>query len=84
MLANNLSISEVEQLTINYYPNPTKGLLNINTNAAIAKIEAYDTLGRKVNETYSNVLDLSNEPNGIYFLRIHSESKIIVKKVIKH
>ena len=80
----NLSIIDVDELTINFYPNPTKGILNINSNAPIAKVEVYDTFGRKVLETSINVLNLSNAPNGIYFLRIYSESKIIVKKVIKH
>ena len=80
----NLSIIDVDELTINFYPNPTKGILNINSNAPLAKVEVYDTFGRKVIETSINVLNLSNAPNGIYFLRIYSESKIIVKKVIKH
>lgn len=79
-----LSIIDTHKVTISLYPNPTKGQISINSNIIIDKIEAYTTLGLKVNESHSKLLDLSNEENGIYFLRIYSESKIITKKVIKH
>tara|TARA_R110002033_G_scaffold20329_4_gene51575 strand:- start:8705 stop:10336 length:1632 start_codon:yes stop_codon:yes gene_type:complete len=79
-----LGIIDTLQVTISLHPNPTKAQININSNIVIDKIEAYTTLGRKVNESHSNILDLSNEANGIYFLRIYSESKIITKKVIKN
>lgn len=81
----NLNISEVEELIVNIYPNPitSQGNININSNFNIDKIEVYNVIGSKINESYSETIDLSVETDGIYFLRIYSESKIIIKKLIK-
>ncbi|NRD24775.1 aryl-sulfate sulfotransferase [Winogradskyella litoriviva] len=79
-----LSISDFEQFDISFYPNPTKGSIAIDSNKTIDKIEAYNTLGRKIIESNTKAIDLSNQSNGIYFLRIYSGSNNVSKKVIKH
>ena len=81
---NNLSLSEFEESTISLYPNPTKAKIRINSIRNLDKIEVYNVLGRKISETRSSIVDLSGQTNGIYFLRIYSESIIISKKVIKN
>ncbi|WP_179354546.1 aryl-sulfate sulfotransferase [Winogradskyella vidalii] len=80
---NFLDVTKPNHSETNVSPNPTTGFVSINTSLIIDKIEAYDMLGNKVRETSTDFLDLSNQANGIYFLRIHSESNIIVKKVMK-
>jgi len=29
-------------------------------------------------------MDISDLPNGVYFVKIYTESRVVVKKVIKH
>jgi hypothetical protein len=81
---NNLSISDFIQIEISLYPNPTDGKIQITSNTTIHKIEVYNVLGSIVDEFYTNTLDLSEQPDGIYFLRIQSESRIFSEKVVKN
>ena len=69
------------------YPNPSNGLLSINTSESI-KVEAWDVLGKLILssdlEAGSNKIDISNHAAGIYIFKATSangESKIY--KVIK-
>jgi len=64
------------------YPNPTKGVLNIVSNAQIALIEVYNILGDLVNTAEnSNKIDLSDLSVGTYFARISSDDgKVLMKK----
>lgn len=81
---HNLSLSEVEQNIVNLYPNPTNGILNINSKLTINKVEVYNVLGKKVYSSTSETVDLSEQLNGIYFLKIYTDSEIISKKVLKN
>jgi uncharacterized repeat protein (TIGR01451 family) len=71
--------------SINVSPNPTSGIININSNFNIKKIELYDVQGRvletQIGET--KTIDISEKAKGIYFLKITSEKGSKVEKVIK-
>jgi hypothetical protein len=77
----------VKVSSISVYPNPTKGILNINTAAAIiGSISIEDIGGKSVLKSegvLNNVLDLSALPNGIYYLKIVNAERVFVQKVIK-
>ena len=70
------------------YPNPTKGLLNID-NINLEQVKLYNTLGEEVNEqkyltsSINNTIDLSALATGIYFARFESNGKISTQKIIK-
>ena len=75
------------------YPNPTRGVLNIefvNTNNKISSVSIVNVLGDRIfNEDidsntlkYSNNLDLSKYSNGIYFVRFKMKEGFITKKLI--
>jgi len=81
---NNLSTIEFSNTVVTIYPNPTKDKIFINSQAIITKVEVYNVLGSKVDETNTNTIDLSKKTNGIYFLRIQSEYGVVSKKVIKN
>lgn len=71
-------ISEIE-----IYPNPTNGIVNINSTAKIDKIEVYSILGNSVAVfKNTNTLNLNNIKTGIYILKISSEGKSINKKIV--
>ena len=80
---NNLSISDLDKTFVSISPNPTIDKIQINSSIIIDKIEVYNVLGSKVDETNTKTIDLSKQPSGIYFLKIYSESIITSKKVIK-
>jgi len=81
---NNLGVSNFEKHALKIYPNPTKDNVIVNSNFLIDKIEVYNTMGQKIYETTSTIINLSNKPNGIYFLKIHSNLNILTKKIVKN
>ena len=74
---NNFSIS----------PNPTTGILNINSKDNNKfSVTLFNSLGKKIEETHSIQylkLNINNYPAGFYFIHIQSGNKLITKKIIK-
>lgn len=69
--------------TVVAYPNPTTGIVTIDVEqSAYSGVEVFDLQGRKIVDTDSNQIDLSQNPNGIYILKLKEIGEII--KVIKH
>ena len=64
-------------LLININPNPTSGILNIESNELIKRIELFDMLGKLV-MTYGNEkqIDISNLQSGLYLIRFTSENGV--------
>ncbi len=84
----NISLSENENIAI--YPNPTTGIFTIDfssQNLTNSKITIIDLTGKKVfqNSTFisNSQIDISNQPNGIYFLEIQTKNDILTLKIIK-
>lgn len=77
---------------ISVTPNPTNGLLNINVNVPQNEeisLNIYNAMGQEVisvvNDEINNGLynvDLSNNANGIYYVKMNINGSIITKKVI--
>ncbi|UKB81453.1 T9SS type A sorting domain-containing protein [Chryseobacterium sp. MEBOG07] len=72
--------------TIKIYPNPTTGIINLNTKSVPEKVEVHNVLGQVV-RTFRNVnrIDISDLAAGIYLLKIASknESSVTVKIIKK-
>lgn len=67
------------------YPNPTTGRLKIYSPAKIKEIIITDFDGKVVFCTHKEEVDISNIANGMYLLRIMTESnEIIFRKLIKN
>ncbi|MFM2394332.1 MAG: hypothetical protein RLZZ546_2314 [Bacteroidota bacterium] len=67
----------------NIFPNPTSGLLNIETDGTITKINLYNSVGSLVSSTTEKIIDLSNLKNDVYTIEIVSDGNRIAKKVVK-
>jgi uncharacterized repeat protein (TIGR03803 family) len=71
-----------EDALISIYPNPSNGLITLNfeqTNTNVTySITSVEGKVVKTGETSTNhvAIDLSNQPDGIYFMKINSEKKI--------
>jgi hypothetical protein len=69
------------------FPNPIKNILNIQSKATITAIEITDLNGRIIltsSQKNNNVaLKTENITSGMYILKVTTENKTIVKKIIK-
>jgi hypothetical protein len=66
------------------YPNPTQGILNINTEEQLKKIEVYNYIGQKVIESTQLQINATQLNSGMYLLKVYGENgKVGVKRFIK-
>jgi len=84
-LNNYTSVNDLQEgsLKIVVLPNPTTGIVIIK-GKDINRIEVLDINGRQIYKGKETQIDLRQEPNGIYLIRIITDKKIITKKIIKH
>jgi hypothetical protein len=83
---NTLSISHIEEvMNFKVYPNPTTGLVQLDSNDHIVKLEVFSSRGRKIMEfqQLKGIVDLENLPNGLYFLKASSANASKTLKLIK-
>ena len=82
-----LSIEELNEIfrEISVYPNPTSGILTIETNAALDSIELFDLLGKRLTVLPNDLLkvDMSGLPEGVYLLVMEQNNNKFVKRIIK-
>ena len=75
------------------YPNPTRGLINIefsNIDNKVSSLSIVNVLGDRIynddidssTPKYSNQLDLSKYSDGIYFVRFKTKDGFITRKLI--
>lgn len=77
-----VAINEVAQQKNEIYPNPAHNVINISTNG-LQKVEIIDLSGRKITESHSRSVDISQLPNGHYFARIITVNGTFVRRFIK-
>lgn len=71
------------------YPNPTTGRITIeNSEYSIQNISVFDIYGRKVMKSEvgrpKTEVDLSQQPKGVYFVKLNTAEGVRVEKVIKN
>jgi Leucine-rich repeat (LRR) protein len=83
VLANN----EVENTSVYIAPNPVKNNLVISANDVITSIQIYDVQGRliatQINNSASTTLDMSQQNEGVYFVKVITENGVKAEKIIK-
>ncbi len=80
-----LGLDENTLSDFSVYPNPTTGVLNIQSKTNIVQIEIYNQLGQIVlSNSNKNTIDISRVSQGIYFIKIMDENgNFGTKKVIR-
>lgn len=71
---------------ISIYPNPVKGILNVNMNDAYNDFEivVYNALGQTIKAIRNQKqIDLSNLSSGHYFLSLKTSTQVTITKFIK-
>lgn len=83
----NLSVTDVSDYKISYYPNPVKDIFNLSYSEDIVSISVMNTLGQLVlsqNIGSNNAqIDMSTLPSGNYFVKVESSEVMRTVKVIK-
>jgi hypothetical protein len=70
-----LGISEYGANAVALYPNPTKGIVFLDSEKPIANTTVYSILGQRITTAFENgEIDLSSLPAGIYCLQIETET----------
>lgn len=80
--------NQAQDRTINVFPNPTNGIVNVSGNAnVILQLVIYDMTGKQI---FSNTnfkkemrIDLSKFPNGIYTLKTVTKNAVKTQLIIK-
>ena len=68
-----IGINELNTAQITVYPNPSKGIFELRDITEVMHIEVYTITGQRVlsqSSTESTRLDLSQQPKGIYLLKL--------------
>jgi photosystem II stability/assembly factor-like uncharacterized protein len=82
----NVTDSKATNFYASIFPNPNKGIFNIRADVNKLKIEIYSSLGQLImNKAIINgteQIDLSNEPQGIYFVKLIHNNEIQQTKLI--
>lgn len=79
--ANNLEISNNSELKIIVSPNPTSGIIQIDGNN-IENIQVLNLNGNIFYKGMGNSIDISNNPKGIYYVRITTHNKVFTRKIV--
>ncbi len=85
---SNCTLLSIAENTLNdglkLYPNPSTGLISVESKSKITKVEVYNALGQLVKtEKNTNHINIQNHNDGLYLLMIHNDSGVITRKVIK-
>lgn len=81
-LTYQVSLNDVEEENINFYPNPTQNIINFST--TIEQIEVMDLTGKRLMSfNHENQINIEALPSGVYYLRLINDKKVTTKKVIK-
>jgi len=83
-LGTSLGVKEnkTAAISVSVYPNPTSGVVTVNSDSAVETITAYDITGKQVASSNSDSVNLSGNASGLYFLQIQTEAGSATKKVI--
>ena len=79
-LGNANSIDELINVEVSIFPNPSAGIININSDLKINQINVYTVDGKYLLTTESKTIDIAVK--GIYFLKIITDRGTTVRKVI--
>jgi hypothetical protein len=83
-----MDVTTVDQAKVEVYPNPFSSELRIDTKVKVDKLELWNINGQAQKIDYTIIgesieLSSNNLESGVYFLHIHSDNGLIVKKLIK-
>lgn len=76
--------SIIEQNTFQLSPNPTDGVVYIQTDIQDYKITVFNTNGQLILTTENGKFDISNQPKGMYFITIEYNGNRVSKRILRN
>lgn len=79
------NVNDINSFSVKVYPNPTSGMLQIQSEKPIRKVEVIGLNGQTIQqERNSKSIDISSLPKGVYLLKVtDGQNKTQTTKVIK-
>nr|WP_321235200.1 T9SS type A sorting domain-containing protein [uncultured Psychroserpens sp.] len=85
-----LSISELDEIVFNVFPNPAKEQITIELGAVnygiltfnIVDIQGKLIIEQSINQSNTTDIDISDLQSGLYFVKLNAGNEILVKKLI--
>ncbi|MBL4662180.1 MAG: T9SS type A sorting domain-containing protein [Flavobacteriaceae bacterium] len=82
-----LAISDVQNVQMSLYPNPTDGQFSIQSSVSINEVSVISLLGQKVltqkMDSDEVIVDISSQPAGTYFVRVMTSNSNKIFQIIK-
>jgi hypothetical protein len=72
-----LSVSNITKTSLQLYPNPTTGLLQVD-NFKEGTLYVYNALGQLIIQQSKSIIDLSKQANGIYHIRAYNQAQELI------
>jgi hypothetical protein len=72
-----------ENISFNIYPNPASSELNISSTNKIENVEVYNLTGMLLSSSSKTKIDISELPQGVYFVKVFSENGVTAQKFVK-
>ena len=72
--------NEVDEIAL--YPNPVRDRLTANAEN-LQSVEVFNLMGQLVMTSTSSVVDMDSLGQGIYFVRVKADGKMITKRIVK-
>lgn len=82
-----VSVAETAATTqVSVYPNPTNGLLTIDSKNTFTLAQLFDMPGRLMQQSNlsNNIIDISHLPAGVYMLKLTGPTGSVNKRVVKN
>lgn len=80
-IAGAVNVAEVENMKISLSPNPTQGIVKIES-PQLQKVILMDINGRELNSYFTEIIDISDNPEGIYLLKVIGSDYCKVCKIV--
>ena len=81
-----LSVAKFNQIDFDLHPNPSNNTINIKSLATISAISIYNVFGKEVLKVKNtnNKINISNLSSGVYIVKVYSDNKTGITKLIKN
>ena len=83
ILSNPLSVSEVKQNPVSFYPNPVTNNLYINTKDRIVGVMVMSMTGQVMGNFNDKLVNVSDLESGMYILLVRTNSTVYQSRFIK-
>jgi hypothetical protein len=79
-------VDNKQSTSISIYPNPSSDYIILDLDSRIKDLTIHDALGKEINDIYfvNNKLNISDFPNGVYFINANNQGNKIQQKFIKY